>query len=316
MPRRPGPPSPAQCNPLPLPAVLLARELPPGVGEARERRAEWTRVRPGAYTARQPPGAPDRDRALALARIVAASRQLRLTFAFSHQSAALVWGLPLLAIPDRTHVIQDTHPGRRAAKDLVRHIHTLPAQHRTIHRSLPVCTLERTVVDCLRTLEPLAGLVVADAGLHLGADRDLCRAMLDAPSSGCRKARALLDLADDGAESAGETHLRFAFLRAGLPVPTTQIRIRTRLGEYWSDLGWEEWRLVAEYDGRVKYGARGSDALVAEKRRQDAIEEERWHVLRVVKEDLRRPGELLRRVSRFAPPGTCEGLRPRRMLGP
>src|SRR5665647_3975642 len=53
------------------------------------------------------------------------------------------------------------------------------------------------------------------------------------------------------AESPGESSARSVLLRAGLPVPQTQVRVDTPLGTFWSDLGWPEWRLLAEYDGRA-----------------------------------------------------------------
>ena len=129
-------------------------------------------------------------------------------------------------------------------------------------------------------------------------------------------ARTILDLADDVAESPGESSARFVLLRAGLPVPQTQVRVDTNLGTFWSDLGWPEWRLLAEYDGRVKYEARGSasDAVIQEKRRQSAVEEADWRMLRITKEDVDAPDRLVRRVVRAAPVGAVGGLRPRAAL--
>ena len=304
-------------NLTPIPAVALARELPPGTPASHVRDASWTRVRPGAYVASPSGTKVTRGRTLALARIAAVHRQLRQPFVFSHESAALVWGLPLLSVPDRTHLVQAGRPGSSCAKDLVRHVHALADGHTTTHRGLPVTTLERTLVDCAMSLPARAGLVVVDAGLHVGANLATCAQILEdlSPRRGSRIARAVLDHADDGAESPGESLLRYVLLRAGLPPPETQVNVPTRLGEYWGDVGWREWKVLAEYDGRAKYGGRGSEPLVAEKRRQDAIEDEGWRVLRVVAEDLNDPAGLVRRVARGAPAGAFGRLRPRRMLG-
>ena len=80
-------------------------------------------------------------------------------------------------------------------------------------------------------------------------------------------------------------------------------------------MGWPEWAVLLEYDGRTKYEATGraSDAVLKEKRRQDAIEETGRRVLRVVAADLRDPAALASRVLRAARlhPGP---LRPRREL--
>lgn len=166
------------------------------------------------------------------------------------------------------------------------------------------------------TLPPLAGLIVVDAALHVGANLARCAEILDAQQHrrGVVRAREILSLADAGAESPGETMLRFTVLCLGLPAPTTQIEVPTPSGSFWSDLGWREWRLLCEYDGWAKYEANGSavDAVLKEKRRQDVIEEEGWRVLRFVRDDLRTPPQLLRRLQRFIPAGTP--IRPRPIL--
>lgn len=83
------------------------------------------------------------------------------------------------------------------------------------------------------------------------------------------------------------------------------------MGDCWADLGWPEWRVLVEYDGTAKYTARGtaSDAVLAEKRRQEAIEEAGWRVIRLTSEDLRAPTGLHRRLARVLPPEAF-GLRP------
>ena len=80
-------------------------------------------------------------------------------------------------------------------------------------------------------------------------------------------------------------------------------------------MGWPEWAVLLEYDGRTKYEATGraSDAVLKEKRRQDAIEETGRRVLRVVAADLRDPAALASRVLRAARLHAGP-LRPRREL--
>ena len=282
------------------------------------RDGEWVRVRSGAYIAGPTPSDRFAARDLAaMARVTALSRQLTTRFAFSHSSAALIWGLPSWDTETRAHITQPAET-RGPDRDLVRHVRHLPADECTNVAGLPVTTLERTLVDCAMTVPPRWGLVLADAGLRAGAERAACQAICAglAGRRGIVMARAVIELANDGAESPGESSTRFTFLRAGFPVPRTQIEVPTHLGVFWSDLGWPEWALLAEYDGRTKYGAAGTavDAVVAEKRRQDAIEEAGRRVLRITSADLRNDAALVRRVLRFAPPGTAELLEPRRAL--
>ncbi|MDC7123735.1 hypothetical protein OMK64_19560, partial [Cellulomonas fimi] len=114
---------------------------------------------------------------------------------------------------------------------------------------------------------------------------------------------------DAGAESPGESGCRWAVLRDGFPVPLTQVPVPTRLGTFWLDLGWPEWSVGIEYDGRVKY--RTHDDLVHEKRRHDAITEAGWRVVRVTAEDRPTRAGLTNRLAPLLPATVTTGLRPR-----
>lgn len=233
---------------------------------------------------------------------MALTRQLRTQHWFSHTTAALLWECDLLHIPPVTHLIQGHRPGSRRDDAVVRHFTELPAAHRSLRAGLPVTSLERTVVDCLTLLPPADGIVLADAALRRGAHRGTVGAQIEcrAGSRGIAVARAVWARAHGGAESPGESLLRWIVLDAGLPVPEVQHVIVTRLGTFRVDLAWPRWRLVLEFDGRVKYDGTyggGPAALWAEKRRQDALTEAGWYVLRVTWAELRRPEQLARRIA-------------------
>lgn len=68
---------------------------------------------------------------------------------------------------------------------------------------------------------------------------------------GIKAARTVLDLVDGGAQSPKETWLRLLLIRAGFPRPQTQIAVRNQWGwaEAYLDMGWEDIRVAAEYDG-------------------------------------------------------------------
>ena len=113
-------------------------------------------------------------------------------------------------------------------------------------------------------------------------------------------ARRVVAFADGAAESPGESRSRVAIRRAGLRVPVLQHRvIGTR-----TYFCWEEFRTVREFDGKVEYGRYlgpgqlPGDAVFAEKRREDAIRDEDWDVVRWVWAELHRPDRLAARVRR------------------
>ncbi|WP_129336541.1 hypothetical protein [Cellulomonas endophytica] len=227
---------------------------------------------------------------------------MRADHVLSHTSAALLWGLPVwTSTPLVVHVRQRHAPGSGRDRGVVRHRGGWDTTRTAVVAGLPVTDLAQTVADCLSGLAAGPALVVADAALRAGADRAAVDEILAGQRSGRTRGAAVLALADPGAESAGESMTRFALLRGGLPAPVTQPSVGTRLGTFWADLGWPEHRVLLEYDGRSKYAVAGGEAVVREKRREDAVLDEDQRLVRVAAEDLRRPAELVARVRRLLP---------------
>jgi very-short-patch-repair endonuclease/predicted transcriptional regulator of viral defense system len=290
-----------------VPEVVLAADVPVEDLQRRLRRGTLVRVGRGAYA---PPceGFSPHDTALHLLLCRAAAVHARRTGEhwFSHTTAAVLWGCSLVTVPRHVDV---TGPVRRRAvrtnrSDGVRD-HFAAMSTGDVSRSLvlPTTSLERTVVDCAATLPGAHGLAVADSGLRAGADPAELRRIVErrAGSPGIRRARLVLGMADARAESVGESRLRWVLAASGSLCPDLQVPVRTADRWRWVDLGWREERVAVEFDGRVKYGTDGraaADALFQEKRRQHAIEDEGWTVLRVTWPDLDRPVEVVQRVRR------------------
>lgn len=263
MPRRPGSVTPRALTVADLPTVHLRRAHELATIRERLGSGTWLRVREGAFVsaATLSSGPHLRRRQLALARAVAVAARTRTTFAFSHETAALLWGLPAPGADHETHLTQRTRPGANHADDVNRHVAELPDEHLTMIAGLPATTLERTAADCAAHYPGARALVVVDAAARAGARVDTVAALAHGRRRGRGRARAVLPWVDDGAESAGESLARAALLRVGLPAPITQLEIRTEDGVVWSDLGWEPWRALVEYDGLVKYEVDGTGAL-------------------------------------------------------
>ncbi|MBW0254173.1 hypothetical protein [Cellulomonas sp. PS-H5] len=232
---------------------------------------------------------------------------------FSHTTAAVLWGCEVARVPGRVHVTSLVNPHARPRRDGAEVAwHWTSRAERvaevSLATALPATSLERTAFDCAASLPPAQGLVVADSALRAGADAGVLRTLIEEAvgARGVRRAREVLELADGRAESAGESLTRWAVHDAGLPAPELQVGIETRLGWRWPDLGWPGQRLAVEFDGRVKYGpdrATAARAVFEEKRRQDALEDEGWMVVRVVWADLAdldALGDRLRRAYRRA----------------
>jgi predicted transcriptional regulator of viral defense system len=93
-----------------MPELRLYRDHPRQLVGARTRDGAWERVARGAYVTA---GMASTPRERALARIAAVEARLVAPHWFSHESAALLWGLPMWRVPDVTHVRQPGRPGDR-----------------------------------------------------------------------------------------------------------------------------------------------------------------------------------------------------------
>ncbi|WP_199182931.1 DUF559 domain-containing protein [Mycobacterium sp. 4858] len=160
---------------------------------------------------------------------------------------------------------------------------------------LPVTSPTRTAFDLGRHLT--RGLAVA----HLDA---LSAATGLAPADvaplfarnkgvrGVRRCRAALSLMDGGAQSPKESWLRLVLIDAGLPRPTTQIRVTDGRLVAYLDMGWEEPMVALEYDGEQHRTDRGQ--YVKDIRRAEIVGSLGWTVIRVINED--RPSVIARRA--------------------
>lgn len=295
---------PTSWRSLEAPRLVMSRDVDAEDVRRRSSTGELLRVRRGAYreaSTVDPSRARDAE-LLARARLVAVAAQLRSDYWFSHVSAALLWGCPVWPVPSVAHVSHPTRPNARGARDLVRHHVAVPDADRATVQGLPVTTLERTVVDSLRVLNTPAALVVADSAIRLGVDTADVAARLSGAvgARGVRRARRVWSWADGGAESAGESLTRAAVLTGGLPAPSVQLPVATRHGRFWLDMAYVAERVAIEFDGMIKYsGAFGDPAEVvaAERRRQAAIEELGWIIVRVTWADLADPAALSARIA-------------------
>ncbi len=335
-------------GPRPLPRVLLSSDL--GANAVREaHRAGLTPVRRGAFV--EPlDGASERAEAehLAAAAVAAVGRRLTNGAVFTHESAALLHGLWLLHAPDLVHVTQQSRPRRQAA-GLRRHTGAVQADVLTEVNGLRASNVERTLVDCAKSMHPRDALVVADSGMRLLLQphrrrrddveqraeelRLRLRAMVESGARhGRRQARAVIAHADPFSESPYESVIRWVAVSRGLPGPVLQARFRIRGNTYYVDLCWlfeltvdgRPFRLLllVEYDGERKYGADGAagaaatahaaaQRVIAEKRREDDLRSMPDTVMvRFDRRDAYRDEQTFRRLCERLPAAYATGLRP------
>lgn len=246
------------------------------------------RVRRGAYASADTAGDPV-VAAIAAARACTGS-------VVSHRSAALLHGLPLLEpppVPDLTVAPSGTGDvsGARLHRAGLR-----PGDVTTVD-GVAVTSLPRTLVDLGRSL-PIAGAVTAiDAALHnagVAVDDldDVLLACWNWPR--IRRAGRALRFADARAESPLESVSRLVLGWLKLPAADLQVSLVDDFGQFLgrADFYWDEYGVVGEADGAVKYDSR--EVLLQEKRRQEAFEGTGLIVVRWDWSDVVRRPQLLR----------------------
>ena len=271
------------------------------------RAGELSRLRRGAYVDSVLPAEP-----AALHRLLvrATMAGLRRPAVVSHQSAAVLHGLPLWDVPlDRVHVTRRPRAWNDSSAVLCCHVAQLRDDEVVEMDGLQVTDPVRTALDLARSLPLEAAVVALDAALHLGAlSHELLRGRLFdiAGTPGSRTAARAVTAADGRSESVGESRSRVILYRWKLPPSDLQLEIRSPSGVLVarSDFVWEADRLVGEFDGRIKYGRLlrpgqdAGDAVRDEKRREDAVRDENWGVVRWVWADLEVPHRFAARVRR------------------
>lgn len=238
----------------------------------------------------------------------------------SHESAAVVWGLPSPGRDWHEHTPTITLPRSSGyisrTRTAVYRTAQLPAHHVTTDpNGYEVTSVSRTAVDLARGAPLPQALLVLDAAArllvgavvaqprreHYANPRLITAARTSlAEAAGGRGAAALqaaIALTDPRRESPIESLSAGHFYLAGLPTPEFQYPIRTTLGVYFADFYWKEARLIGEADGGVKYQDRGE--AVREKGREQDLDDLGYRIVRWGgREVLWTPSVVVGRVAR------------------
>lgn len=247
----------------------------------------------------------------------AAAARAAADAAVSHRSGLLVHRLPLVgARPPQPEV---TVPPRQLGHLAGAHLYraTLPGDAVTTVRGVRVTSVARTLIDVARHRPAPSAVAAVDAALNRGmvSEAELIEVVL-----ACwywpriRRAVRALQLVDGRAESPLESVSRLAMMWLRLPAPDLQARFVDSGGRFVArtDFYWAGFGVVGEADGVMKYTDR--DVLVAEKRRQEALEDLGLIVVRWGWDDVtRRPRHLAARIEAAFERGRIRnrsGLRP------
>ncbi|MDQ5862178.1 MAG: hypothetical protein M3536_07945 [Actinomycetota bacterium] len=320
----------------PPPALILASRRRALTGNSRGlsrafNKGELVRVRTGVYYSKPAWLALKAwERYAATVAAVAASDP---AVGFCYLTALRVWRLPSPRVPDHIHILTPSPhkagklpPTTRAARDpktgrtgledvrgygISRH-HWQSDVVGT--RGYGVTSLVQTVMDCVVRLELPESVAIVDAAL--GSRREegegLTRIDVQQASAGLasaakrRRVLEVLELADEAAESVGESRSRALIHVLGLPAPVLQHSFYDHEGFIArTDFFWPDYGVIGEFDGDAKYlndellGDRSTRAtILAEKKREDRLRALGYTVVRWDWKAVTDPDLLRRKLER------------------
>jgi hypothetical protein len=252
-------------KPQPLPAELAGRsftlEQAKSLGISR-RRTESSDLETPSRGLRVPWGA-EQPLALSLGPLLAVTPGAVASFS----TAARLWRMPLPGAVERDFLIHLTCPRGMVAprrKGIRGHSMKLQPADVTLLDGIPLTTPARTWCDLAQLLD-VDALVAAGDSLVNRHHRSFSEkhdaltsvgelsAVLDSRRRrrGVLQAREALALVRVGSDSAPETMLRLALVRAGFPEPALGFVIVDATGApiVWPDLAFPEYRVALQYDG-------------------------------------------------------------------
>ena len=271
-----------------------AAGLTPGQVRHRVDSGRWVSIGHGAYLAahrladRNQPHLRARQQHAA-ASLAAAARNPGSVIAFD--SAAIVNGLPLWSGTPDVVTLAGPNPARTGIRGGVR-MRKLDVPGAHLSPDAPVTTPSRTWVDLARTASVADALSAGDAGLRSRAVTMPSIRRVMAECSGLRgmpHAQLVFEHLSARRESPLESASWAYFLAHHIELPETQVDIVDDRGVFVGrvDFHWPRIHLIGECDGRMKYD--DPKAGYAEKRREDALRELGYRVVRWGAGDLRGP---------------------------
>ena len=222
---------------------------------------------------------------------------------FSHETAALLYGIPL--------------PRNREGSSAV-HVTVIAPHHRPRGRGvighrvlqatvgelfgLPICSPERAWIGLSQVLAHDDLVVAADHLVrrkHALSTLERMAAQIGEGERGATRLRRVLLDARPGTDSPMETRLRLLLMQAGLPEPIIGQTVIDGDGFFVAtpDLSYPQHRIAIEYEGahhRTDARTFADDIL-----RRELLEDAGWTVIRVIADHFARPAILANRVRRI-----------------
>jgi hypothetical protein len=255
-------------------------------------RVDGIRVTRGAYVSRAVP--------LSLANACrAAAAVLPPGAVFSHSTAAALLGAP---VPHTwpLHVVVPPGVTRPQRRRLRVHVRRLLPEDVVVLSGLPMTSGAQTLLDLAPILAADELVAVGDAlcrAQHLDTTGLVARLERARGARGITAARHVAPLLTDKAASRPESLFRYWLIASDLPDPRPQVPVRDRWGREvaHADLGYEEWKVGLEYEGRHHAEIR---QFGVDLERYSLMAADGWLLLRFGARHLHRRPVVIERVAR------------------
>lgn len=276
--------------------LILARDLALTGRDPRSIKGGLKGLRRGVYVdASHWEHAERESRHRLMIRAVAETRRTKPVF--SHVSAAILWGIPIVGWHlDRVHLSAAGVSTARTKNGVVWHHDAIDDSEITEIDGVLATSFQRTVLDLARSLPFASAVTVIDHAWRIGLEHpnriasagvnreSLVEALAPlAGRRGVRAARAAVDFADPRSASPGESVSRSNIHLLHFPAPELQVAFpRPGGGNDIVDFDWPEFDAFGEFDGLGKYikpeflqGRTTQEAVALEKARENRIRKHR-----------------------------------------
>ena len=228
-------------------------------------------------------------------KLQAVAQRMPAQHAFSGLTAAWLLGLDI-AWCEPIEVTIGRHVPIRARAGVRLRRAALAESDVIVRHGFRTTSAMRTVCDLGSRADAVESVVVVDMALRAGlvhASKLASHVLAHTGAKGIKRLRRALRLADPRSESPMETRLRLELIAGRLPNPCVQAELCDPKGQLIgrADLYYPDRRLVIEYDG-----VNHKDRLAADLRRQNALVNAGYHLLRFTAADLRAPGSVVAQV--------------------
>ncbi|CAN5472578.1 hypothetical protein BH10ACT7_BH10ACT7_17430 [soil metagenome] len=251
-------------------------------------RGDIVRIHRGAYISAESWRSLDRHERYQR-QVIAAALASRSRPILSHQSAAALWGIPIIGDwPSVVHVLTSLTAGTRTENGFRRHAVEIDDDEVVESDGVRFTSFRRTLIDLARETSFASAVAGLDWSLRSPSKYvapririEELQAFADTLPIGRnrRKLYRALEFASPLAETPGESLSRVVIHELGFPAPELQVPVEDQRGLAGvCDFGWPELKLLGEFDGLVKYtrgmarpGESIENIVVREKVREDRM---------------------------------------------